>query len=379
MFNLVMNSKVRAYIVNNLQPWRFPESVKNILGRQRTEAIPFSQSISDYFAQRYEQAVTAENVEDFFEAELLLIYYSLLKCLAPSEREAFEESVAFGACFSDEANANVTKLGEHYAILWDFRLDDLLTSPSVLLEATQSKLIDPAVGIMLFNMSLASAFHGRGIYREPLLSAVIKRDWINHMVWGMTHFVIAHEMSHILLGHLEGVKLRELRALDRTGKAVIDVGALNVSQEMEIQADVLAVDICVRGIESGVLQGYSLFNSSPFDGLYQHISWLLTIFSCADRIGGLLGRPRSLTHPTGIDRRKVALGHLLQTRGNSIGTNRNADDICLRFFEASSQVPVIEMGNEDQFRAWVSESELLADFYDPYRYRDWLEANRKTS
>lgn len=374
-----MNTKVRAYIVDNLQPWRFPESAKSILGRERTEPILLSSNVSDYFARHYNVAVTAENVEDFFEAELLAIYHGLLKCLTDSQRKAFEESVAFGACFSDEANANVTRLGEHYAILWDFRLDDLLGSPSVLLAATLNQMIDPVASILLFNMSIASAFHGRGIYREPLLSAVIERDWINHMVWGMSHFVIAHEISHILLGHLEGIKLRELRVLDRTGKAVIDIGAFNVSQEMEVQADVLAVDVLTRGIESGVLQGFSLFNTSPFDGLYQHMSWLFTIFSCADLIGVLLGRPRSDTHPTGIDRRKIALGHLLQTRGHSIKTNRNTDHICFRFLEASSQVPVVEMSDEDKFKAWVSESELLADFYDPDRYRDWMKANRKNS
>jgi hypothetical protein len=367
-----MSPSIREYIVKNHQFWHYDDNDRLLIG-EGARPVAMSSPITDYFKNRYDAEVDASNVEVAFEAEVIAIYEMLIPCFPESSRNLFSEYVAIGMTSFDRPVACVKPCLDGFAILFDFRMDHLLVHPTVLCSARVLNLIDAASAQLLFNISIAASSYNNFLYHEPVFTLTINREWINHVVWGMTVFIVAHEMAHVYLRHFDEEAFCSWELYDKFGNQ-IDLSGYSPRQQIEFQADVFATEVLLKAIDNNLMPGFSSIGIEPRNSLLQAIVWFFTILECGDIINerltaedpGMYGVDDN--YPPSLLRAQLAIGHILKEAGDAITSLDMAIDVFKTFEQVARNCPIME-SDDPKFLM-----QLLPDFYNMDLYAKWLEA-----
>jgi hypothetical protein len=298
-----MNEKVRAYIRDHYQPWRQNPTAsvfRGPIGQKGT--LQLNSDFHRYFTERG-VAVDGRLAEELLEDDLLDSVRQTMTWLTPDHRASVDRLVAFGMSRTREPNACATRCFDGYAILFDHMFDTLLVSATEIYcgSLLTPRLVTAEQFSLALNTTIVSIFFQAARYESPIpAEGFAHRAMVNSMIWMSTQFFLAHELGHVVLGHLD--RATERRAMSRvaTGAEVID--ALRPEQTDEFDADMFAVDTLTGAQRRGELFKPGSDDENAWNGAYTTLGWMFTVLEAIETIAPRLGTRLADTHPRAAER-----------------------------------------------------------------------------
>lgn len=298
-----MKQSIRDWIRENLQPWRVsPErsTYGGLLGSPH--AFPLDETQLKFFKQRGYQ-VEGRIYEDIREEEMLGILQTVSSWLPERDRRLLDETVAFGTASTHEPNACAMPCLEGYAILFDLRLDSLLseTTELQLARAIPPPIITTDQFSLALNTAILSIFFN--ISEEPRLIPFANfphREMVDSSLWLMSIFLLGHEFGHVVRHHFEEAPRRHSGLPSPAGPDSIPVLDLRHSQEFE--ADRYAIELMLQGEIIGGLMKPGTDPKSFWGGNCFSLGWLFSILGAVETLAGRLDIAITDSHPPAADR-----------------------------------------------------------------------------
>ena len=284
-----MNAQIRQWIKENRQqePWN------NI----RYEKGMLNDYAERYFSIRGKDIVN-NSYYDLLDDELIELFDVMVNKLPESEQNFLCNNVAIGYTRTLEPNACCMKINNGYAVLFDQSFDTLLISLTEQYFAKIGNLIPCENYSYITNNSILSIYFGLCIYKEPIdTDNFIYRENIDHWVYIITIFILAHEIAHIILNHHQEKNTKNSFYKMNTGKGKYYKQYIK-SHKQEFDADKWAINYILKNM---VINGKA-DESKAWGLVYIQISWLFTILRAIEEMSLRIGETIETTHPSSSQR-----------------------------------------------------------------------------
>jgi hypothetical protein len=293
-----VNAEVRAWIESEHQPWRQAAEESVLGGTIDAPGIrPLHEEFTSYFTDRG-LSLEGRTFEEVKEIELLQTFEEVCGWLTPAERAAVDTQAAFGVAFTRLPNACAIRHGDAYAVLFDIAIDPVLIATSELWLAVSEPpvTLDAATFARAYNAAIISIFFRETPFWTPIPDdGFAHREEVNRLVWTMTVFMLAHEVGHILHGHLKASGVRHRMMPGVAGSTDSTVVAPEHAQEFE--ADAFAVSLITRAAGSSESGANLLWVRT-----YVALAMLFTVLESVEQLAERAELETDDTHPGAMDR-----------------------------------------------------------------------------
>ena len=273
--------------------------MRGTIGSDRT--LPLDLDTLQYFKGRG-VSVEGRLFEDLLEDELLGILDAISAWLTPDNRRRLDETVAFGSAATHEPNACAMPCLDGYAVLFDYSFDTLLISATELHHALMlpPKTLSGDTFPLALNTAIISVFFNVADYWSPISDDFAHREVTGSWIWLMSVFLLAHELGHVMLNHLDGAGTRD--AIFRSHASTDRVTVLQPAHDEEFAADQYAIELMFQGEKLGGLMAPGADRISFWSSAYVTLGWLFSVFSAIETLARRLEIPIPDTHPPAGER-----------------------------------------------------------------------------
>ena len=115
------------------------------------------------------------------------------------------------------------------------------------------------------------------------------REIVNSQLWLTTQFLLAHEVGHVLLGHLDQAAERQATSEILAGAEPID--ALRPHQSEEFDADRFGINTLITADGRSELFQAGSDADAGWNSAYLTLGWLFSLVQAIETIAPRLGSP----------------------------------------------------------------------------------------
>lgn len=301
-----MNERVRQWICHKYQPWRRDSRLSVLggpIGQAGASGLP--KEAEEHF-KKYRISYVGEILESVQEQVLLDQFERIISSLSETERLWVSKQVGFGATQVFEANACTFPCESGYGLMYDLWLDVMIGLTAELYAAALFRpqlITDPADFDASYNRIILWSFYHLTSEIGPLPTLDATRRRVVNMWQDLEgSFVIAHEIGHVVKGHLDDARLRYVGWHLVGAREPIPVYAQTQTEEFE--ADEAAVRLIVAAPETWS----KLFSGEdPWPNLYVAVGAVLTKLHATEVLAGRIGLKLKPSHPPASERRERTL------------------------------------------------------------------------